>query len=142
MTINENIKHLKNLENYTETKHPSQPVYFDHHDVLRFKKNKIVEYLLDNGAIDLNMIASLDFSIDDRRQFAQLIGYSVSGYSELSYSNQDEVDAIYMSVEIGIDVKDAKIKVLEDKLHRVKLGMRDAVADLFEIHPDDLRVKF
>lgn len=50
----------------------------------RFKENKIVSYCLDNST-DMNDIAMQDFSVEDREQFAQLIGYSHSGYGELRY---------------------------------------------------------
>ena len=55
--------------------------------------NAIARYLLDHGGIDLNRLALLDFTDDDRMQFAQLIGYSVSGYSELDYASDESVDA-------------------------------------------------
>ncbi len=65
---------------------PMQPVYLDESGVARFKSNAIVRYLLDAGPFDMNSIAHLpNISNEDREQFAQLIGYSVSGYSELSY---------------------------------------------------------
>jgi len=66
-------------------KHPIQPLEKDANGVLRFKENKIVGYILDNGGIDLNQIACVDFNVEDREQFAQLIGYSLSGFGELSY---------------------------------------------------------
>ncbi|MBI5768736.1 MAG: hypothetical protein HZA93_13140 [Verrucomicrobia bacterium] len=61
-----------------------QPMVRDR-DVVRFKKNEIVDFLLRNGRFDLNALARMQFSDADRAQFAQLIGYSVSGYGELSY---------------------------------------------------------
>ena len=64
---------------------PMQPVVIAKDGLIRFKANEIVQYLLDNGRIDLNQIAMLDVTDGDREQFAQLIGYSVSGYGELSY---------------------------------------------------------
>ena len=51
----------------------------------RFKENKIVSHCLDVGGTDLNKIAVIDFSVEDREQFAQLIGYSLGGYGDLSY---------------------------------------------------------
>lgn len=60
-------------------KHPIQPLYKSESGVVRFKPNAIVQYLLDNGGISMNDIACLDFSREDREQFAQLIGYSHSG---------------------------------------------------------------
>lgn len=64
--------------------HPMQPVVMDG-DVVRFRRNAIVCALLDAGPLNMNTLAAMDFPREDREQFAQLIGYSVSGYSELSY---------------------------------------------------------
>ncbi len=69
----------------TEKAHPIQPLLHDERGVLRFKENAIVRYLLDAGGIDMNKLAILPFKREDREQFAQLIGYSVSGFSDLSY---------------------------------------------------------
>ncbi|HEY4358238.1 MAG TPA: hypothetical protein VGN16_21005 [Acidobacteriaceae bacterium] len=65
--------------------HPIQPLVRDKHRVLRFKKNAIVEFLLDNGSFNMNHIAAMRFSVEDREQFAQLIGYSLSGFGDLDY---------------------------------------------------------
>lgn len=78
-------------------KHPIQPLALDEHGVLRFKQNKIVRYLLDNGGIDLNQIARLDFPDEDREQFAQLTGYSLSGFADLGYVSDETYDAAYES---------------------------------------------
>lgn len=65
-------------------RHPVQPlVMLD--GVKRFKENAIVRHLLDSGSLDLNRLACLPFSQEDREQFAQLIGYSLAGFGELSY---------------------------------------------------------
>lgn len=66
---------------------PMQPIYIDNHGVARFKENAIVRALLDTGKLNLNDIALLPFSDEDREQLAQLIGYSVSGFGELNYSS-------------------------------------------------------
>lgn len=66
-------------------KHPMQPVQMDDVGTIRFKKNKIVDYLLNNGGFDMNSLALVEFSDEDREQFAQLIGYSVGGFGGLSY---------------------------------------------------------
>lgn len=68
-------------------RHPMQPIV-NVGGVARFKSNKIVEYLLDNGHADMNLLAVLNFSDEDRAQFAQLIGYSVSGFCELPYVSE------------------------------------------------------
>ena len=62
--------------------HPMQPVIRDENGIHRFRANKIVEYLLDNGGIDMNHIAATKFPKEDRMQFLQLIGFSVCGYCE------------------------------------------------------------
>lgn len=54
-------------------------------EVVRFRKNKIVDFLLRTSKSDLNDLAMMDFSEEDHAQFAQLIGYSVSGWGDLSY---------------------------------------------------------
>lgn len=66
-------------------KHPMQPIILDDDGVPRFQKNNIVRFLLDAGPFDMNQLAVMPFSRKDREQFAQLIGYSVSGFCELSY---------------------------------------------------------
>lgn len=66
-------------------KNPMQPVVMARDGCIRFKPNRIVEFVLANSRVDLNAIAVQDFTDDDRMQFAQLIGYSVSGYGDLPY---------------------------------------------------------
>lgn len=79
-------------------KNPIQPTLIDKHGVKRFKINKIVEYLLDTHPnVDMNTIALKGFTGDDRQQFAQLIGYSLSGYGDLSYVDDDSYRAALQS---------------------------------------------
>ena len=70
-------------------KHPIQPFDIAADGVLRFKENKIVRYLLEKGPFDLNFLAVQGFSQEDHEQFAQLIGYSKSGWSGLSYVSDE-----------------------------------------------------
>lgn len=74
------------------TPHPIQPLVKDEHGTVRFKPNAIVRFLLDAGPFDMNTLAKMDFSHEDRAQFAQLIGYSVSGWGELSYVSDEVYD--------------------------------------------------
>jgi hypothetical protein len=65
-----------------------QPVKRDQFKVIRFQKNAIVCALLDFATprgLSLNELAVMPFTKADRQQFAQLLGYSVSGYGELPY---------------------------------------------------------
>ncbi len=73
--------------------HPIQPLIKDGDGVVRFKLNAIVCHLLNDGPFDLNTIAEKGFSADDEEQFAQLIGYSLSGFGELSYVRDETFDA-------------------------------------------------
>jgi hypothetical protein len=84
-------------------KHPIQPIKEDDNGTLRFKGNAIVKYLLDAGPFDMNTLALIPFSQKDREQFAQLIGYSVSGFNELSYVS----DKTYNRVQRLVDKKRA-----------------------------------
>jgi hypothetical protein len=120
-------------------RHPIQPIEKDARGVLRFKSNKIVEHLLEHGGIDLNKLAVMDFSREDREQFAQLIGYSLSGFGSLSYvSDETYAAAEAMSKSKKLDVQQARIGALEAQLDQARQGVRDAAVALFRIHPDDL----
>lgn len=73
--------------------HPHQPLGLDANGTLRFKPNKIVRFLIDMGTFDMNKLAIMDFSKEDRVQFAQLIGYSRSGFGDLSYVSDEAWEA-------------------------------------------------
>ena len=66
-----------------------QSMQRDSDGVVRFKQNAIVRFLLNEGPFTLNQLENMEFSNQDREQFAQLIGYSVSGYRELSYVSDE-----------------------------------------------------
>lgn len=68
-------------------KHPIQPVIRDVHGTANFKANGIVQLLLDAGPFDMSQLARMQFSDEDREQFAQLVGYSVDAFSDLSYTS-------------------------------------------------------
>lgn len=70
------------------SKHPVQPIETVD-GVKRFKENAIVQFLLNAGPFGMNHLASMTFSQEDREQFAQLIGYSVSGFGDLSYVSDE-----------------------------------------------------
>lgn len=98
---------------------PMQPLVKDQAGVVRFKKNKIVHLLLilaNKHGIDMNELAVMDFTDEDRMQFAQLIGYSVSGYSDLSYVSDDSRGLAYAKLDLLAstpDVADAQVKQVE-----------------------------
>lgn len=74
---------------------PMQPIVFDPKGVVRFKENKIVRYMLDlctdRKLCDLNTLALIPFPEEDWEQLMQLIGYSVSGYGDLSFVGRPSV---------------------------------------------------
>ena len=64
-----------------------QPIVKDDRGVVRFQVNSIVRTLLDESqerGFGLNNLVARYFSQADWEQFYQLIGYSLSGYHELS----------------------------------------------------------
>lgn len=119
-------------------KHPIQPLQLEN-ETLRFKSNAIVLFLLDNGPFDLNHLGRQRFSQEDHEQFAQLIGYSLAGASELHYVRSDVLDVAEMMFKEGCTEKDARIECLESQVETVKNSLREAVAALFNIHPGDLK---
>jgi hypothetical protein len=66
-----------------------QPVVIAEDGYVRFQGNKLVRHLLDwasERGCSLNDLSLLDgIPRSDWEQFAQLIGYSVSGFGSLSY---------------------------------------------------------
>lgn len=71
---------------------PMQPIGYDSHGIPRFRENRIVDWLLKKCQADgfgLNTIARMhaqgEFDDAEMIQLSQLIGYSVSGYGDLSY---------------------------------------------------------
>lgn len=80
---------------------PMQPVYIDPLGTARFRANALVRHLLDQpGGQTLNDLARLpNIPREDWAQLAQLIGYSVSGYGDLSYAlGVEEADAIVQKI--------------------------------------------
>lgn len=83
------------------TPQPMQPIVLVE-CIARFQNNAIVRFLLDwssSRGMDLNDLSRMNFSDEDRSQFAQLIGYSVSGYGDLEYS-------------LHVDIADARVNEL------------------------------
>lgn len=124
-------------------KNPVQPLANDAAGVLRFKANAIVRHLLDtHPACDMNDIARLDFTDDDRQQFAQLIGYSLDGYGSLRSYVDDEAYGTAAHMADGLDERDARIAAMKQKLTELRAAadmLREPVARLLEMHPDDLK---
>lgn len=76
-------------------KHPMQNIHLDEQGVARFVENEIVRHILDHGGIDLNELAMSFHAAEHREdfeQFAQLIGYSVCGFADLSYASDEAVE--------------------------------------------------
>lgn len=124
-------------------KNPIQPLTPDAHGVVRFKANAIVRHLIDtHPTVDMNALARMSFTDDDRQQFAQLIGYSLSGYGSLSSYVSDEAYSAAAHMAEGLDERDARIAALEAKIAELRGAidlLREPMARLLEMHPDELR---
>ena len=77
-------------DNDGSVQHPMQDLRWDG-DVIRFRANEIIKDAVESGAINLNDIACKQYSQADHMQLAQMIGYSVSGFGDLSYAHPDVV---------------------------------------------------
>jgi len=104
----------------------------------RFVENRIVRKLLDTGPLDLNDLALMEFTQQERTQFAQLIGYSLSGFSELSYVDDETYTAAEAMAADGATEDQARNNALRTQLNEARAGVRAAACALFQIHPDDL----
>jgi len=104
----------------------------------RFVPNRIVQMLLDVAPIGMNELACMDFTDQERMQFAQLIGYSLVGFGELSYVDEETYAAAEKIVDLGWHEDEVRNAELRSQLSLVRAAVRDAAVLLFKIHPDDL----
>lgn len=118
---------------------PIQPLYTDEHGTTRFKANAIVRYILDNGGVNMNRLAVIDFSREDREQFAQLIGYSLSGFGSLSYATDETYETAEAMFKEGKTETQARIEYLETEIAALRESLVEPMARLFGRHPDDFR---
>lgn len=119
-------------------KHPIQPIEVDEDGRARFKQNAIVNRLRTEGPFDMNEIACWDVPREDREQFAQLIGYSLEGASELGYVTDETIETADQMHESGDTEQEARIKVLQAKLDACRKHIKALAPEIFAIHPDDL----
>lgn len=117
-------------------KHPIQPLAPDEHGTIRFKENKIVDFLAKQ--FGLNELAALGFPREDWEQLAQLIGYSLSGFGDLSYVRDSTWETADAMRRTGKTEDQARIEYLEAQLSEARNAIRQAACAVFRVHPDDL----
>ena len=115
--------------------HPIQPLETAEGDRPRFKKNTIVDFLV--AGFGLNNLIDRNFPMEDWEQLAQLIGYSLSGFSELSYVRDETYETACRMLD-GATEDRARITTLETTLEDIRKGLRDAACAAFQICPEDL----
>jgi hypothetical protein len=96
-----------------------------------------VEILLEAAPIGLNELACMEFTAQERMQFAQLIGYSLSGFGELSYVDDETYTAAEKAAD-GVTEEEARSATLREQLDEARKGVKAAASVLFRMHPDDL----
>lgn len=121
--------------------HPIQPTYPDEDGTLRFRENKVVNCLLEEArkhGVDLNFLAMQDLPREDWVQFAQLIGYSVGSFGTISYVTSDDYALVTAPRPNGESDLQARVEILTERLTALKNMLREPIAELYDIHPDDL----
>jgi len=128
------------MQGVDELRHPIQPAGLDANGVLRFKRNGIVDFLLEayQEKGGLNALSRLEFSRDDWEHFAQLIGYSVSGFSGLSYTRSETVRLAEEQAHSGDSALQVAARQSAELRARVKQNVRELVTLCFDVHPDYL----
>jgi hypothetical protein len=102
---------------------PIQPLYSDGQGVTRFMENGIVRWLIDwssDRGMSMNDLARMRFGNEERQQFAQLIGYSLSGYSGLPYVTNEAFDEAAKAEVVMLDEESAKKKRTATKARDAK----------------------
>jgi hypothetical protein len=123
-------------------KQPIQPLYKTETGQVRFHPNAIVDFLYEwckSKGMGMNELAMMNFSKEDRQQFAQLIGYSLCGYGELqSYVDDDAYNQAELMYRENLTEEQAKIKHLETELYELRKALKEPMARLFGKCPEDL----
>ena len=133
--MNKKLKKLKN----NNPPHPIQPLYIDEDGIKRFKPNSIVRHLLDHGGLSMNDLVKFRFPREDWEQFAQLINYSHSGAGDLSYMSTEVWEAADTMYENGLTKDAAMASNLKEELDSLREELREPIARLYGLHPDDLK---
>ena len=119
---------------------PIQPLEFDSAGVLRFKENKCVSALIEQvkalGGDWSDCLYADGVETADRVQFAQLHGYSLSGFGDLGHVPETDLKAARLMHEAGKSELQARHEVLERQLNTLKNLMRPAVSELFGVAPE------
>ncbi len=130
----------------TEHKFPIQPLELDTRGVLRFVQNRIVHDLLNFGkdhGFGLNELACRpEYTTEEWMQFAQLIGYSLSGYGDLSYVSDDKYETADKMWRDKLTETEAELKVKSEKLDAARELVKDLAGLLFPICPEDLDSRY
>ena len=119
-------------------RHPVQNVKIDDHGTPRFQQNIIVDYLLRKGPFDLNHLALQDFPREDYVQFAQLIGYSVSGFGGLGYVSDDDYYIAEAMIEGDLTEEQAELQYLRKLVSNLRSQLRPVASELFGVAEEDL----
>jgi hypothetical protein len=126
-----------------DPRNPMQPIVKDKDGVTRFKGNicvrKLLTYATERGyGLNEIFLEDITYDHDDYVQLMQLIGYSLSGFGELSCVDDDTYKTAEAMYEKKMDEKEARIQVLEAELKAVRKGLREPIARLYGIHPYNL----
>lgn len=132
----------------------AQPVYIDEYGTFRFFENKIVSDISNNN---LNEICSWrhydkSLSLDDMRQFYQLIGYSLSGFADLqicyesgfmTLTEDNDYDHNYVNYIFSLDVLESKPEYHYPQLERENGYYKpntivQKIVEYYEIDVDEL----
>ena len=80
-----------------------QPIAPDSHGVARFRENDVIRWLVDVKGVNLNEVSRVaqteEFDRYDVAQFWQMLGYSVSGYGDISFIPKSVVEKADSKVE-------------------------------------------
>lgn len=84
-----------------EIPHPLQDIFLDTDGIVKFRENRIIASMFNSGKIDWRKIDRSEFSDEDKRQLAMLMGLSVDDFACLPYIDEDtkeQVNAIKMEL--------------------------------------------
>jgi len=104
----------------------------------RFVENRIVSAVLAVSQLNLNDIACMDFTDQEQMQFAQLIGYSLGGFADLSYVD-DETYSAACNLSKGVNEVQSRNQALRSTIDEIRMGLKMASCAAFRIAEEDLK---
>jgi len=122
-------------------RNPMQPMTTNQDGYHYFKANEIVKYILIASQVNIDeILCDPKFTDDDKRQFMQLVGFSLNRYGDMSCVDTEAYEiASVMADDPEITEEAARIGYLENLLDTLRDKLEAPVAELYGVSRYDFK---